>query len=67
MNKMYPRRRCERCEYFAKVCGDGGVCALVIEFLHWLGRDDEVLAWRKTTGHCYQYKKAKNVQLELPL
>lgn len=60
MSKVYPRRRYEKCEYFARVCECGGLCGLKIEYLLWLGDypEEEPLAWVSMSGSCSQYKKA---------
>lgn len=67
MSKVYPRRRCKRCKYFARGCECGGLCGLKIEYLRWLGDypEEEPLTWVSLSSHCSQYKKV--VQLDLPL
>lgn len=67
MGKSYPRRRCERCEHYARVCDCGGLCGLKIEYLLWLGDypEEELLAWVSPSSNCSQYKKAQ--QMDLPL
>lgn len=69
MSRSYPRRRCERCEYYVSICECGGLCGLIIEYLAsvWACEypDDEPVSWKSPTNSCHQYKKAQ--QMDLPL
>ena len=64
MNKTCPRRCCEHCEHYVRLCDAGGLCGLKIEYFRWLKIEDQ-LAWVSSSGRCHQYRKAK--QLGLPL